>query len=374
MPAVDEQPESATTTRLPPADDATFRLPPTGADASEPAAVVPQGESRDALTVQPESAPRLRRLPSDDAGPDFEPTPPLHSLGQSAPTADLAPPRQPRGPDPALAAVSRQAMERVQYGFSLGDRGATFSARAQFIQALRLIAQALDASESTSLHSESLARGLRALEEADDFVPRGSLLEADMDVASIVASHRTPAIKDEMSDGPPTPLIALQRYYTYAQHQLAAAGGGMPAASMALYALGKIHTATPQQAPHERRLTDPKALALHHAALLVDSRNYEAANELGVLLVRYGQLQDARGVLLHGLSMRATAPMWHNLAVVHERLGEIDLARRARHEEQIALGQSPSHPLAAAVQWVPAVEFVRNSPVDPSLGNTAAKR
>jgi hypothetical protein len=270
-----------------------------------------------------------------------------------------------------MAAVSQQAMEMVRYGFSLGERGAVYSAKAQFIGALRVIAQALDAAEESDVHGESLAHGLRALEEADDFAPRGSRLEADIDAAAIIAAHRTPLLKDEPT---PTPLAALQRYYTYAQHQLAKAGGNLPAASMALYGLGKLQTASPQPTPQERRLRDPKALALHHAALLVDARNYEAANELSVLLARYGQLQDARGVLLHGLSAHATAAMWHNLAVIHERLGEIDLARRARHEQQLAARQPSSHPLASSVQWIPPAEFARTSrPADPSLAGPAAR-
>lgn len=342
-----------------------------GVPSSDPQA---EPSARDRYT--PDPALRLRRLPEIPAE-FFAPTPPTFENAAPAPHApppdgagpslppDVAPLPRLASHDPALAAVSRQAMEMVQYGFSLAHRGATYSARAQFIQALRTIAQALDAAEGSELHGESLAQGLRALEEADDFAPRGSQLEADLNLKSIIASHRTTVLKDQPA---PSALEALQRYYTYAQNRLASAGGGMPAASMALYALGKLHTAPKDPTPQERRMNDPKALALHHAALLVDSRNYEAANELGVLLARYGQLHDARGVLLHGLSLHPTPAMWHNLSVVHERLGEVDLARRARYEQQLAERQAPGDPLATNLRWVPPAEFARMSPsADPSL-------
>ncbi|MEQ8789915.1 MAG: hypothetical protein RIC55_26710 [Pirellulaceae bacterium] len=279
------------------------------------------------------------------------------------------------GPDPAMAAVSQQAMETVQYGISLAERGATHSARAQFIQALRMVSQALDATETGTAHSDGLAKGLRALEEAEDFVPRGSQLEADMNVESIIAAHRTPIFKGQE---PPSALVALQRYYTYAQDKLADAAGATPAGSMALFGLGKLYAVQPGQTPEQLRLSAPKAMALHHAALTTDARNFRAANELGVLLARYGQLQDARGVLLHGLSLHATPSMWHNLSVVHERLGEVDLARRAKHEYELALQQAPNDPLLSPVQWVSPETFAQTShggidlPVHPPASASAA--
>lgn len=273
------------------------------------------------------------------------------------------------GADPAMRAVCEQAMQAVQYGLSLAERGATCSARAQFIQGLRMIAQALDASVAGAAHSDDLAMGLRALEEAEDFVPRGSQLEADLDVAAIIQAHETPIFKDEPE---PTPLVALQRYYTFAQNKLADAAGPTPAGSMALYGLGKLYALQPGQTPEQLRLSAPKAMALQHAALTADSRNFRAANELGVLLARYGQLQDARGVLLHGLSLHPTPSLWHNLSVVHERLGEADLARRAKYEYELALRQAPRDPRTSRVQWVSPDVFARSTrtPADQPVQRT----
>jgi Flp pilus assembly protein TadD len=96
-------------------------------------------------------------------------------------------------------------------------------------------------------------------------------------------------------------------------------------------------------------------MTLHQAALLVDARNAKAANELGVLLARFGQLEDARRVLRHALTLRPEPQIWRNLAVVHRRLGDAELARRA-DEEGISLARRISVPQesdgALPVQWV----------------------
>jgi hypothetical protein len=139
---------------------------------------------------------------------------------------------------------------------------------------------------------------------------------------------------------------------------LAQAGGGQQAASAALFGLGKVYLALSKESADARRLGGPKAMTLHQAALLVDAKNYLAANELGVLLARYGQLADARRVLLVSLSASRQREAWHNLAVVHERLGETDLARRARYEEQLlAEGQKTAPGGSTLVRWVSPTEF-----------------
>lgn len=292
-------------------------------------------------------------------------SPPVATVEQPDPTSPIAPaipkiaippvaPHRPANPQ-AMLAVSNRANELSRHGFALAQRGALYSARAEFIQALRLLSQALDAEREDGFHSQSLAAGLLALEEADDFVPKGSELEANLNVASVAVSHQTPVLKEATNV---TPLAAVQKYYTYGQEQLAQAGGRQPAASAALYGLGRIQLALSDESVDSRRLSGPKALAMHQAALLVDPRNHRAANELGVLLARYGQLNEAKRVLIVGLSASREREAWHNLAVVHERLGETDLAKRARYEEQLlAGGASPPASDDSLVKWVSVKEF-----------------
>ena len=171
---------------------------------------------------------------------------------------------------------------------------------------------------------------MRAFQEANDFAPRGSRLESDLDLAQVVSGHGTPVLKNENVDHL-APIAAQQWYLEYAQQQLAFAGGHLPAASQALYVLARIYTVLDKTQLETQMLCLPQAVALHQAALAVDPRNGRAANELGVLLVRFGQWEDARQVFLHSISVLPAPETWHNLSVVQARMGELELraARRS---------------------------------------------
>lgn len=282
-----------------------------------------------------------------------------------SPAPQLVPPRVERAvvrtpaARPAMQAVSERALGITQNGAALADRGAFYSARSEFIQALRVVTQALDAQCGDASHSQALAEGLRALSEADDFAPHGSQLEADLDLASIVASHRTPVLKQQDLQSI-TPLHALQQYYTFAQQRLTAAGEHEPAASQALFGLGRLTALMAERSADDRRLHAPKAMTLFQAALAVDGRNARAAHELGVLYAQFGQLEDARRLLVISVNLSPQKETWHNLAVVHERLGEADLARKARYELQLATKAMGNRTVASngmAVEWVDAARF-----------------
>lgn len=330
----------------------------------------------------PETAPAIQRLPPVQR--ERAALPPraqafLPALEQAAPTRMASRPepqissvpvetiaRVPQRSDSPMLAVRERALAMVKHGGMLADRGAFFSARAEFIQALRVTTQALDAQSGTTDHSQALAEGLRALAEADSFSPVGSQLEADMNLASVVAGHRTPVLKQADLQSI-TPLVALQRYYTFAQERLAQAGGQEPASSAALYGLGKLTTVMAQQSPDERRLHGPKAMALYQAALMVDANNHRAAAELGVLLASFGQWQEAKRALLQSAEVSPTPETWHNLSVVHAKLGEDDLSKRARYEQQLALRERPQTTSAGPsntpqVQWVDNSTFAKTSP------------
>jgi len=234
----------------------------------------------------------------------------------------------------ALHAVELEAARHIRRGIDLAGRNAYFSARSEFIEALKIVTQALDAREQKNSHSEALAAGLQALEESDDLVPQGSTVPSEMDLELIVAAHRTPIFKGEDAAmlAEVSPLTARQRYYTFAQSQLAAAVDQQRSGSMALYLLGKIETALAERNPSRHKTARYKAIVLHQAALMVDGENFMAANELGVLLAHFGNYQLARNVLLHSLRLSAQPAAWHNLAVVYERLGEPSEAGRARRQ------------------------------------------
>jgi tetratricopeptide (TPR) repeat protein len=323
----------------------------------------------DSPRATPESSPAPPRVAS--LPPRVELAPPGSAPPGSAPVT--APPRASSpAQDAPLQAVNERATALVAHGTSLADRGALFTARAEFIQALRMVTQALDAQQATTAHSQALADGLRALAEAADFSPGGSQLEADLDLQSIIAGHRTAILKD-VAPQSLTSLVALQRYYAFAQERLSAACGREPAASQALYGLGKLTTVMAQRSPEARRMHGPQAMAYYQAALAVDSGNALAAQELGAMLAQFGQWQEARQALLHGLAISATPAAWHNLAVVHDRLGEADLATKARYEMQLAK-RSTGLPLGAAprVQWLDPDTFAQASPENMRRGDSPA--
>jgi tetratricopeptide (TPR) repeat protein len=294
--------------------------------------------------------------------------PPIASPIASPIATSIAPPNF--GPLPRSAeldAVARQADAHTARGFELAQRGAIYSARAEFIAALHTIAGALDAASAGNSHDEMLEEGLQALDEADDFAANGATSQSDADVSRIVAGHQTPVLKDSPLSGLSC-TAALSRYLTFAQEQLAGCTAGVPAGSAALYGLGKVYCVPESRHGPADPTQGAKAVALHQAALLVDIRNYRSANELGVLLARFGRLPEARTALLHSIAVSPQPTTWQNLAAVHQQLGERDLATRAYHESVLAAPRlnrtGAAGRSAYVVQWLDPATFATTTPVN----------
>jgi tetratricopeptide (TPR) repeat protein len=278
-----------------------------------------------------------------------------------------------------MEAVARKAEAHVRHGYDLAARGALYSARAEFVLALRVITQALDAAGGHGEYSKALAAGLGALEEAEDFIPLGSRLEADLDIGILISAHRTPVLKQAAGDSL-LPLVALQRYYTYAQEQLGRAAANEESGSMALYGLGRVYgTMADNQFPNVVA-PDSKALVYHQAALETHSGNYMAANELAVLWARFGRYETAREHLRHAVSIASYAALWQNLAVVHRTLGETQLAVLAENEATLADQREKAAVEAGKlvassdVRWVDAATFAGTSKPATELQRSAAAR
>jgi tetratricopeptide (TPR) repeat protein len=330
--------------------------------------VLRQNRSPDPLKdAAPEVAPleprAAQEMNSDDDSPVEAPAP----LPKTpAARADMQP-------------VNALARLHVVRGFSLGDRAAIYAARTEFIQALRTIAQALDAQAGLTPKdpqscSQAIVRGLHALSEVDDFAPTGSRLDGDLDLTAIIAAHRTSACKQHP---PASQLAALQAYFDYARDELQRAAAGNPVASQALVGLGKSYTATSEKNPSP--LASAKAIVFHQAALAADPANHLAGNELGVLLARHGQWEPAKQALLQSLRVQRDPAAWQNLAAIHKQLGENDLAQLALQEQQMMKAKSTDlSPTdidgTPIVQWVDPKAFA-GPPEDaePAAGRTAAR-
>jgi len=232
-------------------------------------------------------------------------------------------------------------------GLKLAGKGAVFSARARFIAALQLIADARDTKNQTQFHSRSLTAGLVALSEADDFSHPVGATAAGSDPVALAAGHATPLIKDARPNAV-TRLQALQLYYSYATQQLSAAVAGVPEASMALYYLGRIQPYLGESVDRPALLAEPKAMAIEQAAVLVDPQNYRAANELGVLLCSCGQLEAARKALAYSASICRRPEVLQNLALIYKRLGDEPGANSMQALARQQQGRVPASPSDAA--------------------------
>jgi hypothetical protein len=176
-----------------------------------------------------------------------------------------------------IAAAAHRADVQTRRGFSLARRGMRLSARREFVESLRILAEALDESRDCHAHRDALARGLLALEESRDLNRHGALL------AEATAGHQTPILDEENLDRL-TFWDAQQRYLDYAYEQLAAVAPSESVASLALYGLGRSEAVA---VPYE--VSAGAAVACYRAALAVDARNSLASHELGIHLARREQ-------------------------------------------------------------------------------------
>jgi tetratricopeptide (TPR) repeat protein len=265
----------------------------------------------------------------------------------------------------ALQVVAQRAMQIADRATGMAQRGMLYSARTELIQALQLIAQALDVQRGTAQHAASLAAGLTALAEARDFSTSAARPGETVDVAAIAAGHRTRLLQNGTATTI-SPVIAQQQYFAYAQNQLTAAVANVGSGSQILYRLGRLQTAMAAHDADPLALHGPEAIVFHQAALATDDKNWLAANELGVLFARYGQLPEARRLLVYSVSVHPHIEGWRNLAVIHGRLGETELARQADHEGQLLARQSgkstsESHEM---VRWVDPQTFAASGAPD----------
>ncbi len=284
----------------------------------------------------------------------IEPTPVEQTPALIEEPALLPPPNAVHIRSRELELLAREADLHTRRAFELAGRKAYFSARAEFITALRLVAQGLDNEYQTDRHSRALAAGLTALDEAGDFLPRGGQLEANLDMATIAAGHRTPVLRENA--GRVSPMVAMGVYFTFAQEQLSLAAGSEVAASMALYGLARLHSVLGDESTTVPA-AKPKAMALCQAAILAAPANYLASNELGVLLAQGGRYDEARLAIEHSLTINSKSPTaWHNLGVVYEHLGESGRAQRAHALAQQG-GSMKTPALAGPVRWLPPQAF-----------------
>lgn len=256
-----------------------------------------------------------------------------------------------------LAAEEADRITREAY--DLAGRGALFAAREQFLTALRILAEALDAEFPERRHAASLSAAWTALREAEDFLPR-TATAAPPDAALIAAGHATPILKDADLHGV-TGLEAYRRYLAFAQDQFGLAAGAEVTASMALRGLGKVYGAFADRGMPQPREAAAVAVMFYQAALFAWPDNYMAANDLGVLLAKGGRWNDARRVLEYAVSLSPNPSTCWNLIRVCLAEGDAAGAEQARLTLSAVQSAAPSavqRPEAAGRDRLPEIRWV----------------
>jgi tetratricopeptide (TPR) repeat protein len=228
--------------------------------------------------------------------------------------------------------------------------------------ALSVIAQDFDSQGAGVEFSQALRRGMTALKESEDFVLGDSESQIGMDVAGLVESHHSGALSKSEAEGM-TPIQALQRYYGYAQIQIQKAVGKNVVSAEALFCLGRLYTLAEAGEMMDGKLDRAKAMVYHRASLACDPTNHRSANELGVLLAEFGELQDALKLIRHSLQIRQTPSTWENLAKLHDRLNQPHLADAARIEHQRMLANQNS----GMIHWVDSGQFNAGLPTEARM-------
>ena len=266
----------------------------------------------------------------------------------------------PRGEQLHLAPGTLQrCVNHIEQGRSLARRRAAYAAREEFFAALRVIAQSHDAQTKSKAYTSALSRAIVALNEVDDFFAERTHSGMDIDVLTVIEGHETKVIPKQIAQNMSS-LDAIQVYFDYSRQTLHEALGNGPAASEALYSLGKLFTLSATHQLSGNPFDYAKATVMHHAALDCDSQNYRSSNELGVLMARNGRLEKARNLFRDSLVVKQVPDTWRNLAMVHQKLAQLSegevsrenqrLAQMANQEYTVASQQAAAN--SGRVQWV----------------------
>ena len=255
-------------------------------------------------------------------------------------------------------ADAQKAAHNIEYGKSLSRRGAAFAARQEFYSSMRILAQSHDKFVGGTAYTQSLRNGIVALKEAKDFIVSDTETQIGLNVANVIETHSTKVISAESANSM-TAMEAVQRYFAYASHQLSRSGGQNVVAAEALYCLGKLHSVQASSGADQSKMDLAKSMVYHQAAVTADPDNYRSLNELGVLYANSGRFEESKKMLKQSLRIKQLPQAWQNLSVIHQRMGENQLAELANQEYQMVSANTPG----TVIRWTEAKEFNANAPL-----------
>jgi tetratricopeptide (TPR) repeat protein len=161
-------------------------------------------------------------------------------------------------------------------------------------------------------------------------------------------------------------------YHLYAQQQLAAAVGGEQAGSMVLHGLGKVSATLAHRGSNDPAMLR-SAKTMYSAALAACPSNHLATNELGVLLVRDGQADEAARLFERTIDLAPSATAYHNLAIAQGKLGfHGEAVANEQESQRLAAMERAAGAVSkrVGVEWVSAGQMA--DVAQPGLVPTAA--
>ena len=252
-------------------------------------------------------------------------------------------------------AIRGELAKHLENCDSLLRRGATHSARAEVLVGLRKLFRIMDLYRGVT-HSETcFEAALTAMREESDF----HNLQMSRSVASIVAMHTTPALKNRPLESV-TAELACQHYRAYARFQLAQAADGHLYAADLLYALGKTLEKDADLNSDRAQQLRSQAVICYQTAIQLRPNQHHASNQLGYALIHLDRIEEAYDALRSSIEVKPNAPAWTNLAEIYRRRGATTEANYAVQQAMALGGGEPTEQLDIT-QVDPAV-FAKFSP------------
>ncbi|MFN7874323.1 MAG: hypothetical protein ACK5PB_03330 [Pirellula sp.] len=252
-------------------------------------------------------------------------------------------------------AIREDLAKHLESCDALLRRGATHSARAEVLIGLRKLFRIMDLHRGVT-HSETcFEAALTAMREESDF----HNLQMGRSVASIVAMHTTPALKNRPLESV-TAELACQHYRAYARFQLAQAADGHLYAADLLYALGKTLEKDADFSFERAQQFRSQAVICYQTAIQLRPNQHHASNQLGYVLIHLDRIEEAYDALRASIEAEPNAPAWTNLAEIYRRRGATTEANYAVQQAMALGGGEPKEQLDIT-QVDPAV-FAKFSP------------
>ena len=296
--------------------------------------------------------------------PDSIVLPPANQNTRNEIAHDSQPVRSPAVQPASSPEFAARAMRHVEQGNTMARRGATATAHGEFIQALVAIADGRDSVSTRNTHNVALKTAIQILDEVRDFYTDNTTGSSVADSSFVVGTHICGVVSAEQARSL-TKTEIRERYLSGIRDNFYAACGEDKIAASALSSLGKLHSIKLNESGSPQECEWNIAMTLLSTALRCDHQDARSANEMGVLLVKVGDYPQAKQMFQISLRIQPNVATWRNLAWLHTKLGELELAALAEQEAGLVASAASANGVGL-VQWIDPQSFgARPEEFDP---------